>query len=158
MMSFSFLVSMIFGSPQSCPRYWVMVKVGLEDTHTHTHTHMHCGHDRPKPQAPMWNESVNRPLFLHWAALWVNLLTQTLSYPVCQFSLLTHLVTCALPALWLPKVIHCAERVSWSCFCPVCVPTLLPGGFCLSALWPRSELSHVGLLPSEGGAAHLVLR
>lgn len=46
-------------------------------THAHTPTHVYCGHDRPKPQAPMWNKFVNRPLFLHWAALWGNDSAQT---------------------------------------------------------------------------------
>lgn len=49
----SALVSMIFGSPQSCPCWWVMVQ---EDTQR--------GHDRPKPQASIWKEGL-----VHWAAV-----------------------------------------------------------------------------------------
>lgn len=149
MMSFSLSVSVNLGLPQSCPQCWVMVQEGLEDTHGHIRTH--CGHDRPKPQAPMWNESVNRALFLPWAALWVNYLTQTLK--LCVSVLFTYSFS----------YVSIADSITYKWFnalnmfteLPLSCLILLSGEFCLHALWPWSELFCVELLPSEGRAAHL---
>ncbi len=121
---------MIFGFPQSCTRCSVMVEEEFVDTHAHTHTHthhLHFGHDWPKPQAPMWNESVKRALFLHRAALWVNSLTQTLTV-----NPLAHFVTCTFSALWLSEALQNTEHVTSSCLCPVTPwPSYLEGFVCL---------------------------
>lgn len=146
---------MIFGFPQPWSCSWVMVEKGLVDTNTYSlsHTHIRALWSRQVQTTGTHVEQVSEQTFI--PALSCSMSKLLPSNFSCIF---THLVFCALPAISPLNTIQYTERVLLSWFRPVCMLTLLPAGFLLSALWPQSELSQVGLLPSEGHSAHLALR
>lgn len=118
--------------------------------HTHTHAHTRALWSRHAQTTGTHVEQVSEQTFIPTLSC-----SMSTSLECFMSIFFTHLVLYAVPALWPWN----AMKIQWPCvllrcFCLVCIATLLPGGFCLSAPWPHHELTSWSV-PSEVHAAHL---